>query len=129
MKRMEKATICDSILRQFQGNGAIYWEKLREEFKANMHDYHVTENNINFLIADGMLKRNNSLECLNLTEKGFATLAEIDTLGYVAKENERIEQEATMQRRIKTDRGIQITILIISLLALVISVIALVKSL
>jgi hypothetical protein len=125
---MEKAIICDDILRRFKGNGALYWAKLRDEFKADEHTYFVTENNINYLIAQGMIKRNNSIECLNLTEKGFATLAEIDTLGYVTQENERSKEEAKSRRRMNIDRSIQIIILIISLAALIVAVVALMNS-
>lgn len=128
MTKMEKAVICDNILRRFKGNGAVYWAKLRDEYKEDQQNYFITENNINFLIAHGMIKRNNSIECLNLTEKGFATLAEIDTLGYVTQENERLNEEAKARRRMYIDRSIQVVILCISLVALVVAVIALMNS-
>lgn len=127
MTKMEKAQICDNILRRFQGNGSVAWENLRTELAHDMHQYYVTENNINFLIADDMLRRDLTGGLLNLTEKGFATLAELDTLGYVAREKEQQEAESQSLQKLRTDRGIQIAILIISEIALVISLIALLK--
>ena len=124
---MEKAVICDNILRRFQGNGAVRWEGLKKEFAHDMHQYHVVENNINYLIAEGMVRRHPSLEILHLTEKGFATLAEIDTLGYVAKENERLADSRKSSKRANIDRAIQITILLISLAGLIIAIIMLRK--
>jgi hypothetical protein len=107
MTKIEKAVICDDILRRFKGNGAVYRAKLRDEYKEDQHNYFITENKFNFLIARGMIKRNNSIECLNLTGEGFATLAEIDTLGYVTQENERLNEEAKTRRRMNVDRSIQ----------------------
>ena len=127
MTKIEKAEICDDILRRFQGNGAIYWASLRAEFAQNMHLYYVTESNINFLIAEGMIERDLTGAALNLTERGFATLAEIETLGYVAKENERLNEARKSTNRANVDRAIQLIILLISLAGLIIAIIMLRK--
>ncbi len=88
MDRMERAIMCDDILRRFKRNKAVYWQDLREEFKDNMERYHLIENQINYLIADNMIKRNFTMnldgrESLTLTERGFVTFADIENLGYV----------------------------------------------
>lgn len=89
---IEKAKILDDILQRFSGNATISWESLREEFKDDMNKYYVLENNINFLVGDGMLKRDTTLHTLCMTDKGFATMTDPKNLGYLVKaKKERIE--------------------------------------
>ncbi len=82
---IEKAKILDDILQRFSGNVTISWESLREEFKADMNKYYVLENNINFLVGDGMLKRDTTSHTLCMTDKGFATMTDPKNLGYLIK--------------------------------------------
>lgn len=49
-------------------------------------------------------------------------------LGYVAQEEERLKVETQNRRRMNVDRSIQVVILIISLAALVVAVVALMNS-
>lgn len=87
-----KAKILDDILQRFSGNVTISWESLREEFKHDMNKYYILENNINFLVGDGMLKRDTTLHTLCMTDKGFATMTDPKNLGYLVKaKKERIE--------------------------------------
>jgi hypothetical protein len=89
---IEKAKILDGILQKFSGNVTISWESLREEFKNDMNKYYILENNINFLVSDGMLKRDTILHTLCMTDKGFATMTDPKNLGYLVKaKKERTE--------------------------------------
>lgn len=82
---IEKAKILDDILKRFSGNVTISWESLRVEFKDDMNKYFILENNLNFLVGDGMLKRDNALHTLCMTDKGFATMTDPESLGYYVK--------------------------------------------
>lgn len=89
---IEKAKILDGILQRFSGNVTISWESLREEFKDDMNTYYILEKNINFLVGDGMLKRDTTLHTLCMTDKGFATMTDPKNLGYLVKtKRERTE--------------------------------------
>jgi hypothetical protein len=82
---IEKAKILDNILKRFSGNITVSWASLREEFKDDMNKYYILENNINFLVGDGILKRDNTLHTLSMTDKGFATMTDPGNLGYYVK--------------------------------------------
>lgn len=85
-----KSKILDNILLKFKGNISVYWADLHGDKKifSDIHqDYYIVENNINFLVGDGKLKRNNinNNEYLTLTDTGFATMTDLENLGYVTK--------------------------------------------
>ena len=82
---IDKAKILDSILLKFVGNATIFWKDLQQGIWDDIASYHVCENNINFLVGDDMLKRDTVLESLSMTNKGFATMTDLDNLGYVKK--------------------------------------------
>jgi hypothetical protein len=98
MTKMDSAELLDSILLRFTGNSSVKWADLREEFKTNMHQYHVTENNIKRLTSDGMLVDHKEIATLNLTDRGFATMVDISNSGYVVKEQERRKIEKKERR-------------------------------
>lgn len=81
-----KSVILDDILRRFKGNETIYWKNLQDEFANNMNEYYIIENNINYLVGDGMLIRDKATESLTMTDMGFAVYTDIDNLGYVTKQ-------------------------------------------
>jgi hypothetical protein len=85
-----KSKILDNILLKFKCNISVYWADLHGDKKifSDIHqDYYIVENNINFLVGDGKLKRNNidNNEYLTLTDTGFATMTDLENLGYVTK--------------------------------------------
>jgi len=96
-----KAKLLDNILLKFKGNISVYWADLhgdKKTFKDIHENYSIVENNINFLVGDGKLKRNNidNNEYLTLTDTGFATMTDLNNLGYVTKTKTEIKE-----RRIK----------------------------
>ena len=94
--KTDKAKMLDDILKRFSGNITITWDSLREEFKDDMDKYYILENNINFLVGDGILKRDTTLHTLCMTDKGFATMTDPENLGYVPK-----AKKETRDNRIK----------------------------
>lgn len=87
---LDKARLLDNILLKFKGNISVYWANLHGDKKqfSDIHiDYFIIENNINYLVGDGKLKRNDigNNEYLTLTDTGFATMTDLDNLGYVTK--------------------------------------------
>ena len=82
---IDKAKLLDSILLKFTGNVTIKWSDLQQGIWDDIASYHVCENNINFLVGDQMLKRDTQLETLSMTDKGFATMTDLENLGYVKK--------------------------------------------
>jgi hypothetical protein len=81
----KKAKLLDKILLKFIGNKSVKWSDLQQGIWNDIESYHVCENNINFLIGDQMLERNHILQTLSLTDKGFATMTDLENLGYVKK--------------------------------------------
>ena len=84
---IDKAKLLDKILLKFTGNITVKWSDLQQGVWDNIASYHVCENNINFLVGDDMLKRDNELQTLSMTDKGFATMTDLKNLGYVTKAN------------------------------------------
>jgi hypothetical protein len=84
---IDKAKLLDKILLKFTGNVTIKWSDLQQGIWDDIASYHVCENNINFLVGDDMLKRDNELQTLCMTDKGFATMTDLENLGYVTKAN------------------------------------------
>ena len=129
-EKMDIAILCDSILERCRGSIPIEWHKLREDFKIGTNEkgidihseqYYLTENNINLLISDGMMYRE-GMDYIFLSDKGFATMAYIKTLGYVAKENERLSIEKENKKTECINRVIQICILIAAIATLVVTI-------
>jgi len=81
---IEKAKILDDILTRFKGNVRVKWSDLQNEL-GNTREYYVTENNIKYLLGEGLLKENEFDKDLALTDKGFAVYTDLTTLGYVKK--------------------------------------------
>ena len=105
----EKAEMLDSILKRFTGNETVRWSSLKEEFKDKMHHYYVTENNIKYLLGEGMLETPaGGSDKLRLSDKGFATLADIDILGYVAQVNDKESRDKLESERYSTNFWLQI---------------------
>jgi hypothetical protein len=106
MTKLEKAELLDRILLKFQGNKTIAWDYFHKpEFYKDLHDnYYVVENHLNYLIGDEMLTKERQIdneksdkarmniysEYSFLTPKGFAVMTDLENLGYVRTENERI---------------------------------------
>ena len=114
---IEKAKILDNILRRFNGNATVYWDKLQKEFKDKdgklTKEYFITENNIKYLLGDGVLQKDRQTtgDALCMTDKGFAIFADIDKLGYeVTFKKERKERRI---RRIVFYIGIATFIILI----------------
>ena len=82
---IDKAKLLDKILLKFTGNVTVKWSDLQQGIWDDIASYHVCENNINFLVGDQMLKRDNDLQTLCMTDKGFATMTDLENLGYVTK--------------------------------------------
>jgi hypothetical protein len=82
---IDKAKLLDKILLKFIGNITIKWSDLQQGIWDDIASYHVCENNINFLVGDQMLKRDNELQTLCMTDKGFSTMTDLKNLGYVTK--------------------------------------------
>ena len=120
MDRLERAIMCDDILRRFAGNKTITWTELRKEFEDGKGGYrpiyYQTENRIKFLLGEGMLDQGG--EMLFLTNKGFATLAEIDEYGYEAIENDKVKEKRSQNSMNLLNLAIQIAILIFTFTAL-----------
>ncbi|RNI35615.1 hypothetical protein EFY79_11635 [Hanamia caeni] len=83
--KIDKAILLDKILLKFTGNVTIKWSDLQQGIWDDIASYHVCENNINFLVGQGMLRRNNELQTLCMTDAGFATMTDLVNLGYVTK--------------------------------------------
>ena|SRR5664279_730461 len=62
MNKMEKAVLCDEILRLFAGNVSVSWIELREKYGDGTTEYHLRENQINFLVSQGQLIRTTDLK-------------------------------------------------------------------
>jgi hypothetical protein len=81
---IQKAKILDAILLKFVGNRTFTWTQLQNGAFGDIGNYHLIENNINFLIGEGHLRRNEiEPQSLTLTDKGFATMTDLPNLGYV----------------------------------------------
>lgn len=107
MTKKRKAALCDAILLKFDGNKTIYWRDLHgnkklfndiildsdcDEEHTPENKYFVIEPFLNFLVADGMLRRKDQdvegEQSLCLTDKGYSTMKDLKNLGYVTKEKE-----------------------------------------
>jgi|GEM_PF-4346051 hypothetical protein len=102
MDRMRKAIVCDAIITKFRGNKSFNWDEIHSEefFKIIDGDYFVVENQLNFLLGEDLLEKYtikeeygihsylHDREYIRLTPKGFATLGDIENMGYVGKEKE-----------------------------------------
>ena len=84
---IDKAKLLDKILLKFTGNITVKWSDLQQGIWDDVASYHVCENNINFLVGEDMLKRDNEIQTLCMTDKGFATMTDLENLGYVKKAN------------------------------------------
>lgn len=84
---LDKAKLLDKILLKFAGNATVKWIDLQQGIWDDIASYHVCENNINFLVGDGMLKRDDDIHTLRTTDKGFATMTDLENLGYVTMAN------------------------------------------
>ena len=104
LTEMINEIICDNILRKFEGNKAISWEKLRQkDFYYNIDpDVYVVEEHINFLIKDRTLKEVDS--DVSLTTKGWFILTNAEKVGYVARRIESAQWE-------KSERDTRLTLL------------------
>lgn len=80
----EKAIILDNILKRFKGNETIFWSDLKKEFTDNTNGYYILENNIKYLLGEGILEKDEQKCSIRLSDKGFATYTDLDSLGYVA---------------------------------------------
>ena len=107
---IDKATLLDKILLKFRGNITVKWSDLQTGLWDDIATYHVCENNINFLVGDGMLKRDTVLHLLSMTDKGFATMTDLDNLGYVTKAKK--ERNETMIKYIGFCIGVATFILL-----------------
>jgi len=87
---LKKAKLLDRILLKFAGNATIKWNDLRDGHWDDIASYHVCENNINFLVGDGMIKRESAILALSLTDKGLAVMTDIPNLGYAKKTKKEI---------------------------------------
>jgi len=124
MTKMENAKLCDEILRLFEGNKTVTWESLREKYGDGKYDYHIRENKINFLISDGQLERVMTADikhALVLTSKGFATMTDLENLGYVSKEVEAEKKINQENFRFKLTTGLLILSILIAIIAIVCS--------
>ena len=107
MTKKRKAELCDAILLRFDGNKTIHWRDLHgnpklfndiildsdcDENPTPENKYFVIEPLLNFLVADGMLRRKDQdiegEQSLCLTDKGYSTMKDLKNLGYVTKEKE-----------------------------------------
>ena len=82
---IDKAKLLDKILLKFDGNVTVKWSDLQQGMWDDIASYHICENNINFLVGEQMLKRDNELQTLCMTDKGFAIMTDLNNLGYVKK--------------------------------------------
>jgi hypothetical protein len=82
---IDKAILLDKILQKFAGNITVKWSDLQTGLWDDIATYDDCEKNINFLVGDGMLKRNTNPDSLSTTDKGFATMTDLENLGYVVK--------------------------------------------
>lgn len=106
MTKIEKAELLDKILLKFQGNKTLAWDYFHKpEFYKELHEnYFVVENHLNYLIGEEMLSKERQIddeksdrggmtlysEYSFLTPKGFAVMTDLENLGYVHAENERL---------------------------------------
>jgi hypothetical protein len=89
---LKKARLLDNILLKFWGNVTLTWADIQNGAWNDIATYDDCENNINFLVGDGMLKRDTTLHTLVTTDKGFATMTDLKNLGYVTKaKKERLD--------------------------------------
>ncbi|MEO5978629.1 MAG: hypothetical protein ABIS36_19545 [Chryseolinea sp.] len=91
--------ICDNILRKFEGNKSISWERLKDkEFYFNIDpDFHVVQEHINFLIKDRTLREVDA--AVSLTTKGWFILTNAEKVGYVARRIENAQWEKSERDR------------------------------
>jgi hypothetical protein len=102
MTKKRKAELCDAILLKFNGNKTIYWRDLHGDPKlfndiildsdcdkepTPDNKYFVIEPLLNFLVADGILRRKDQdiegEQSLCLSDKGYSTMKDLKILGYV----------------------------------------------
>jgi hypothetical protein len=102
MTQKRKAALCDAILLKFDGNQTFYWRDLHGDpklFNDIISDsdcdteptpdnkYFVIEPLLNFLVADGMLRRKDQNieghQSLCLSDKGYSSMKDLKNLGYV----------------------------------------------
>lgn len=120
MITFDKAQILDGILLTFKGDKTITWDQMRAGACKKVHsDYFVIENNINFLVGEGMIRREVGITALTLTDKGYGTMTEIDNLGYVASLKGKKSAINLSKRNNNINIGIQILILLVSILAVI----------
>jgi hypothetical protein len=86
---MEDAVMMDSILKRFDGNGKVYWDALRAEFKlpdgTYSEEYYLTENNIKILLGENVLKQMKNETYLEMTDRGFGIYTHLESMGFVAQ--------------------------------------------
>lgn len=104
LTKMINEIICDNILRKFEGNKSISWDRLKDkDFYYNIDpDFYVVEEHINFLIKDRTLREVDS--AVSLTTKGWFILTNAEKVGYVARRIENAQWE-------KSERDTRLTLL------------------
>ncbi|MBK7886786.1 MAG: hypothetical protein IPJ86_05610 [Bacteroidetes bacterium] len=89
-------------MRDLHGNPKLFNDMILDsdcdEEPNPDNKYFIIEPLLNFLVADGMLRRKNQdiegEECLCLTDKGYSTMKDLKNLGYVIKEKENNKETA-----------------------------------
>ncbi len=110
--KLQKARFLDALLLKFRGNLTITWQEFQNGLCDDIASYYIIENNINFLVGDAMLKRDEVRRSLSLTDKGFATMTDLRSLGYVTKTSKEIWQ-----------LGLQILLAVVSVVTFVLVVV------
>lgn len=85
----EREIFLDNILKRFSGDVPIYKAVLRKEYESDMATYYHIENELKYLEGEGIIEFVGS-KLYKLKPKGWAMLANMDTMGFVAKEKERL---------------------------------------